>query len=81
MFYAAFLIKPHKNVAIPVNWVYQHDKQWPKFVNMGLNPNQKHRVFFTDKWIENREPIQNYVPDFDLDAEKSPDEGCYEENY
>lgn len=81
MYYVAYLLQPHKNIVVPVSWVYHNEKQWQKFVNMGLNTNQTHRIFYTKNsaaWKDNDEPIGSYAPDFILDALQFPDEGCYE---
>lgn len=79
MFYVTFLLKPKVNVVVPTTWIYQYEKQWEKFVNIGLNKNQTHRVFFTKNpraW--NGEPLPGYDVNFDLVAMNFPDEGCYE---
>lgn len=48
MYYVAYLSRFDVNIVVPVEWVYQNDEQWAKFVNMGLNANQKHRIFYTE---------------------------------
>lgn len=80
MYYVAYLSNFNVNIVIPVSWVYQSDKQWEKFVNVGLNSNQAHRIFYTqnaDAW-QNDEPLLGYVADFNLNADEFPSNGCYE---
>lgn len=81
MFYVAYLLQPQVNIVVPIDWVYQSEKQWQKFVNSGLNINQTHRIFYTENpnaFNEKDEPFEGYVPDFTVNAGEFPDEGCYE---
>lgn len=80
MFYVVYLQNPQVNVVIPIEWVHQHEIQWQKFVNFGLNTNQMHRVFYTEDpraYNENGEPQPHYDTNFDEEAEFFPDEGFY----
>lgn len=82
MFFVAFLTNPEVNVIIPIEWVYEHEKQWQKFINSGLNSNQTHRIFYTENpeaYDGNGVPINN-MAHFDHDAVFFPDEGCYTGN-
>lgn len=88
MFFVVFLTNIEVNVVVPIEWVYNLNDQWQKFINSGLNSNQLHRVFYTENscaYMNNQasnqadgEPIPNYENlDFTLNADSFPDEGCY----
>lgn len=82
MYYVVYLLDIGVNIVVPVQWIHQYEVQMEKFVNKGLNPCQKHSVFYTeipDAYTDEGIPIANYENiSFDLFAEVFPDEGLYE---
>lgn len=81
MFFVVYFIDPQVNVVVPLEWIHNYEIQWEKFVNSGLNSNQKHRVFYS----ENADAYtSDHVPEplyngryFATDAITFPDEGWY----
>lgn len=68
-------------MVIPTKWVYQNERQWEKFVNIGLNTNQTHRVFYTENQLaydQSGVPLSDFEVNFDLNATTFPEEGCYD---
>lgn len=80
-FLVAFLIEIRKNVIVPISWVHNLSAQHEKFMNYGLNCNQKFLCFYTDNleaFNDDGSPRHDYVPDFDLEMKNSIDgDGCY----
>lgn len=81
MFYVVFLVKLKKVVVIPKTWIKDHQTQWVKFVNYGINSGQKYLVYYTTKnesKNENGEPCEFFEANFNLSLNAdSPVEGCY----
>lgn len=75
------LLRSKKNVIVPINWIKGAEDQWDKFVNYGVNSNQKFICFFTmahDSMDENGKPYIDYPPNFQASMQIDfPEEGCY----
>lgn len=75
MFYVVYLIESKRNVILPVHWVDGNQNQLEKFINYGVNNNQKHRCYFNNN--RNLFDIQPNFDDFPVGNSHFPDEGCY----
>lgn len=88
MFFVVFFLAAQVHRVVPRTWIYDISKHVEKFINNGLNRNQKFSVFYTDSndaFDENDIPKLNFVPDFtanDRNARQNifPNHGVYECN-
>lgn len=63
MYYVVYLLDPHVNVIVPTKWIYKYNEQVVKFINNGLNQNQKHTIFYTENdnaYNYEKIPLPNY---------------------
>lgn len=63
-----------------MTWVQEIDANWKKFVNYGLNSNQKYTFFYSERHgahIDGGKPNCDYVPNFTNEIRSFPEEGCY----
>lgn len=66
MFFVMYLPTLKENVIIPVEWINDVGQHLEKFINNGLNKNQRYLLYYTTKeaaFIGDR-PDKNYSPDF-----------------
>lgn len=74
-FCVVFFPAPKKNVVIPTHWIDADESHIEKFMNYGVNRNQKYRCYYN----ENRELV-DFRPKFDgfpIGNSVFPNEGCY----
>lgn len=81
MYYVVYLVRFKRNIIVPQNWILRIQDHWEKFINNGLNKNQKFVCFWTDNQMafdENGTPLENFEPNFDASlCDVFPGEGFY----
>lgn len=73
-FVVVFLREERVNVIIPINWIDADAAQIEKFLNYGVNRNQRYRCYY------NENDNFDFHPNFDnfpIGNAVYPDEGCY----
>lgn len=96
MYFLAYLVSSKLNVIVSKTWIYDIDTHWQKFVNNGINRNQKFLCFYSERpgavinrydlvldleYDHVKEPIASFNADFSLSKENIfPAEGCYDVN-
>lgn len=65
MYFIVFLVKDRKTIIVPKNWIKNIDEQIEKFINNGLNSNQRMLCFWTDDVaaFENGKPKHDFLLD------------------
>lgn len=85
MYFVIYIVSADEFVVIPENWIWQFEPQKEKFLNNGLNRNQRHVCFWTDNPAA-RNPNGTIKLDFDPRLSHYlnigfnnlfPDDGCY----
>lgn len=82
MYYIVYLLKPKKNVVIPMPWVSEGKKHLEKFVNNAINCNQIYLCYYSqeDHALLDEQPNPDFVPDFRSSMNIDfPNTGCYYE--
>lgn len=80
MYFVVFIHVSKEYHIIPSTWVDEINTNWQKFVNNGLNSNQKYTFFYSerqDALNDKGEPNIDYVPNFTREIRLFPEEGCY----
>lgn len=63
-----------KNIIIPSHWLDADEKQIEKFINYGLNHNQKYRCYYN---VNKNFDFEPNFDDFPIENILFPNEGCY----
>lgn len=70
MFVVVFLIGPKKLTVVPEHFIFDLDER--KLKNLGVNSNQRYRIYFSEEWFQNQiERVnleQEFIPNFNLPA-------------
>lgn len=81
MFFIVFFLEAVMHKVVPHTWIHGLSEQLEKFINFGLNKNQKFMAFYTDSadaFDDNGVPRPDFVPDFNLSHRNNfPAEGLY----
>lgn len=80
MYFVVLIIDSGVKHIIPYTWVKEIGANWQKFVNQGLNKNQKYTVFYSENagaFDEQNRPNVNYKLNFTNELKMFPEEGCY----
>lgn len=78
MYYVVFLVKPRKYIVIPHNWLRDGDNLiMEKFINQGLNSNQKHLCFWSEEGFDGAPNFNANVADEFPSGEQQACYICY----
>lgn len=80
MYFVVFIHASKQYHIIPSTWIQEIDANWQKFVNNGLNSNQKYTFFYSEcqgALNGDGEPNMDYAPNFTNENRVFPEEGCY----
>lgn len=81
MFFIVYIIEASRYVVVPHTWIMGLRQQMEKFMNYGLNRNQKFTVFYTTSPFacdEEGVPQVEFIPDFYITMPAVfPAEGLY----
>lgn len=86
MFFACYIVLARTHAVVPAHWLKDYERQMAKYVNLGLNRNQKLLAYYSQKQIDEIESGRSaldlaldYPPNFRLNmGAVFPADGCYE---
>lgn len=81
MYLVCYVILARTNAIFPVNWIKDNKSQIVKYINRGLNSNQKLLGYFSQRRfneIQNGQNPSDFQPNFSLPmGTEFPGDGCY----
>lgn len=80
MYFVVYLLNDRINIIVPKTWIRDSDEQMEKFVNRGLNSNQKILCFWSQNpfaFDSNGRPKMEFFPNSNKQATNFPEEGWH----